>query len=86
VKKRRPFETPRSRLPAATVPVSLLVRTIALGALVAIAAAWALARHYSRELPPLLVSPDPATPTAAPAWDIEAGEVPVPEMLEPDAS
>ena len=81
--KRRPFESPRSRFPAARVPVSLFVRSIALGALVAIAAAWALARHYSQELPPMLV---PSAPTAAPSWDIEAGEIPVPDMIEPDAN
>jgi hypothetical protein len=83
VKKRRPFETPRSRVPAARLPVSTLVHSIALGALVAVAAAWALARHYSHELPPLLA---PRAPTSAPAYDMDAGEIPVPELIDPDAS
>jgi hypothetical protein len=47
-------------------------------ALVAIAgAAWALVRHYTHPLPPLRV---PVT-SSAPAYDADAGEIPVPETI-----
>jgi hypothetical protein len=82
-KRRRPFETPRSRLRLPRAPLSSLLRSILLAALVAIGAAWALVRHYSHTLPPMRV---PAVPTAAPTYDIDAGEMPVPETVEPDAS
>ncbi|HXN31634.1 MAG TPA: hypothetical protein VN894_07230 [Polyangiaceae bacterium] len=61
----------------------MLVRVVAFAAFVVFAAAWALARHYSLTPPPMRV---PVHPTAAPTYDIEAGELPVPETLEPDAS
>jgi hypothetical protein len=59
------------------------MRTIVLAALVAVAAAWALARHFSQTPEPMLV---PVRPAAAPTYDVEAGEVPVPETIEPDGS
>ncbi len=51
--------------------------------MVVAAAGWALVRHYSLIPPPMRV---PVHPAAAPTYDIEAGELPVPETLEPDAS
>jgi hypothetical protein len=48
-------------------------------ALVAIAgAAWALVRHYTHPLAPLRV---PVVPSAAPIYDADAGEIPVPETI-----
>jgi hypothetical protein len=54
-----------------------------LAALVIVAAAWAFARHSSRPWPPMIV---PVPPIAAPAYDRDAGEIPVPEVIDPDAS
>ena len=82
-KKPRPFEAPRARLGFPRVAASALVRTILLGALVVVATAWALVRHYSRTLPPMRV---PVPPRAAPTYDIEGGEMPVPETIEPDGN
>ncbi len=47
-------------------------------ALLAIAgAAWGLVRHYTHVPPPMVV---PASPTAAPTYDPEAGELPAPDL------
>jgi hypothetical protein len=81
-KKPRPFDSPDSRRRLERIPATRVARTILLAAIVAIAAAWALVRHYSQTLPPMRV---PVSPTAAPTYDIDAGEMPVPEILEPDA-
>jgi hypothetical protein len=81
VKKPRPFDAPRSRLEP--VALSALVRTILLGALVVVLAAWALVRNYSRALPPTRI---PTPPTAVPTYDMDAEEIPVPETIEPDGS
>jgi hypothetical protein len=67
----------------ARVSPASLARIILLGALVAMAAGWALVRHYSRQPPPMRV---PAQPTPALTYDMDAGEMPVPETLGPDAS
>ena len=54
----------------------------ALFGLVAIAgAAWALVQHYTHEPPPLRV---PVGPRTAPTYDADAGEIPVPEVLQGD--
>jgi hypothetical protein len=52
---------------------------VLLGLIAIAGAAWALARHYTYPLPALRV---PIAPTAAPTYDADAGEVPVPELLE----
>jgi hypothetical protein len=65
------------------VTLSALARTIVLAAFLAIAAGWAVARHYARVERPMLV---PVRPAASPAYDGEAGEIPVPEMIEPDGN
>ncbi len=86
-KKPRPRDGthPRIRAAPAHAPAHAptIVRALLLAAFVIAAAAWALARHYSFKPPPMLV---PVPPTAAPTYDIEAGELPVPETLEPDAN
>jgi hypothetical protein len=38
---------------------------------------WALVRHYTFVPKPMLV---PASPSAAPTYDADAGETPVPEI------
>jgi hypothetical protein len=82
-KKPRPFETPHSRLPLPRAFPFALVRTILLGLLVVALAAWALVRHYSRTLPPMRI---PMPPAAAPTYDPDGGELPVPELIESDGS
>jgi hypothetical protein len=81
-RKPRSFGTPRSRLRLSAVPFGSFVRLVLLAALVVVAAAWALERHYSRILPPMR---EPVAPAAAPSYDADAGEIPVPEIIEPDA-
>jgi hypothetical protein len=58
------------------------MRIFGLAALVVIAAGWALVQHDCRDMPPMR---RPVAPAAAPAYDIDAGEIPVPEIIEPDA-
>lgn len=60
---------------------SPMVRLVAFALLAAIAAAWALVRHYTTPVAPLRV-PVPGTPASAPTYDADAGEVPVPELWD----
>jgi hypothetical protein len=69
---RRPFRLPRA-------PPWLLVRTFLLGLLAIGGAAGALLRHYTHEVPPLRV---PRRAAPAPTYDADAGEIPVPDLLE----
>jgi hypothetical protein len=62
------------------------VRAIAVALLVVFAAGWAAVRHFTQKPPPMLVPVGPGGVTPEPTYDIEAGELPVPETLEPDAS
>jgi hypothetical protein len=79
-KSRRFDETrPRPRVSPSPVSASELARTILFGVLVAIAAAWGLARHCTRPIEPLRV---PAAPAAAPTYDADAGEIPVPDTID----
>ncbi len=80
VSRRRAFQGAGSSVPARGL-VSALVRAIALAGVVSVAAAWAVVRHYAERHAPMLVP----TPKSAPTYDMDAGEVPVPEWLEPDA-
>jgi hypothetical protein len=57
----------------------LLVRAFAFGVMAILGAAWALVRHYSLTPPPMIV---PVPPRAAPTYDADSGEIPVPEWLE----
>lgn len=68
---------PSFRLPRA--PPWLLVRTFLLGVVAIGGAAWALVRHYTHELPPLRV---PVSAAPAPTYDLDAGEIPVPDFVE----
>jgi hypothetical protein len=54
-----------------------ILRVVLLAVLGAIAAAWAIAYHYSVQLPPML-RPVPPAPSAT--YDPDAGEMPVPEI------
>jgi hypothetical protein len=74
---------PRPRPASLREHVPTLVRALVLAVLVIAAAAWALFHHSSFVPPPMLV---PAPPKAAPTYDIEAGELPVPETIAPDAN
>jgi hypothetical protein len=72
----RRFDPGRTRFVLPRAPSAVL--RIALLALLAIAgAAWALARHYTNALPPMRV---PVQPRAAPTYDPDAGEMPVPDF------
>jgi hypothetical protein len=62
------------------VPRVLLVRTFALGLVAIAGAAWALSRHFTSTPPPMLVHVPPRT---APTYDADAGEIPVPDWLDP---
>jgi hypothetical protein len=77
------FEVPRSRFVLPRRPPSGIVRIVALAAAGVLAAAWGLWHHYARELPPMRV-PARAVPSAAPTYDADAGEIPVPEIYEGD--
>jgi hypothetical protein len=61
-------------------PPFALARTVLLGLIAIAGAAWALVRHYAYTPPPLRV---PVAPASAPTYDADAGEIPVPELLEP---
>jgi hypothetical protein len=58
---------------------ALVLRTALFGLLAISGAAWALVRHYTHTLPPLRV---PVVPAAAPTYDPDAGEMPVPDTFE----
>ena len=58
---------------------SLVVRALLLGSIAIAGAAWAIVRHYTLAPAPMLVP----VPSAAPTYDADAGEIPVPEVLEP---
>ena len=60
-------------------PPWLLVRAFLMGLVAILGAAWALERHYTHQLPPMRV---PRTAAPAPTYDADAGEIPVPEILE----
>ena len=78
----------RPRVPAlrgaqpSRVPYGLLLRTVVIGLIAIGGAAWALVRHYTHTPPPLRVP----VPAAAPTYDPDAGEMPVPDWADDDAS
>lgn len=65
-----PFALPRR-------PTVQVVRVVLLALLAAAAATWAIAYHYTVELPPMR-KPVGAAPSAT--YDPDAGEMPVPEI------
>jgi hypothetical protein len=79
--KKRLGRSPKAGLRRRGGAPGLLLRALLFGALAIAGAAWALARHYTHPLPPMRV---PRPPAAAPTYDADAGEIPVPELLEPE--
>jgi len=75
----RSFRPGRGRFGPSRIPPLSVVRFFLLAALGIVGATWALVRHYTHPLPPMRV---PVPPAAAPTYDPDAGEIPVPE-LEP---
>jgi hypothetical protein len=65
----------RFKLPK--LPPAVVVRFFVLALVGVISAVWAIVHHYTTRLPPMLV---PAAPSAAPTYDADAGELPVPEI------
>jgi hypothetical protein len=65
----------RFKLPK--LPPAVVVRFFVLALVGVIGAVWAIVHHYTTRPPPMLV---PATPSAAPTYDVDAGELPVPEI------
>ncbi len=74
---RRRFDPHRQRFVLPRRPPVQIVRILALALLGAVGAGWAIAYHYSVQLPPML-RPVPGAPSAT--YDADAGEVPVPEI------
>jgi hypothetical protein len=74
---RRRFNPGRARFVLPHFVASPLVRVMVLAIAGVIAAAWALASHSTRHMPPLLRPVDPAP---AATYDADAGEVPVPDI------
>ncbi len=61
---------------AARMPAGPILRLLFFAILAIAGAAWALLRHRGRVEPPMIV------PAPAPTFDADAGEVPVPELVE----
>jgi hypothetical protein len=70
----------RFRLPRFPPPTLLRLAVLAVAALVF--SLWAIVQHYSKPFPPLVVPK--TTPNAAPTYDLDAGEIPVPEIVAPE--
>jgi hypothetical protein len=54
-----------------------IARTVVVALAALLFCVWALVRHYTFVPKPMLV---PAAPSAAPTYDADAGETPVPEL------
>jgi len=80
--RKPPRPVRRAALASASLSTGLLVRTLIVGVIAIGGAAWALDRHYTHALPPMRV---PASPRAAPTFDADAGEFPVPDFFTGDA-
>jgi hypothetical protein len=65
----------RSKLPK--TPPGAVVRFFFLALVGVVAAVWGIVHHYTTHPPPMRV---PVTPSAAPTYDSDAGEVPAPEL------
>jgi hypothetical protein len=74
---RRRFEAKARRFALPQRPTVQMVRIVLLAALGAIAAAWAIAYHYTAKMPSML---RPAPPPPVPTYAEDAGEIPVPEI------
>ena len=75
--ERRRFDPHRQRFVLPRWPPVQIVRVVVLALLGAIAAGWAIAYHYSVQLPPML---RPVQPSPSATYDADAGEIPVPEI------
>jgi hypothetical protein len=71
----------RARPKTSSAALATLARTAVFGLVAIAGAAGALVRHYTHEVPPLRV---PVTPRAAPTYDADAGELPVPDFFASD--
>ncbi len=65
----------RFKLPK--LPPAAVVRFFVLALVGVAAAVWGIVHHYTTQPPPMRV---PVTPSAAPTYDADAGEIPVPEI------
>jgi hypothetical protein len=75
---RRRFEPRRARFVLPPFVASPMLRLIVLAVAAILGAAWALASHASRKMPPMY---RPLDPPPAPTYDADAGEVPVPDFF-----
>jgi hypothetical protein len=66
-----------SRFKLPKLPPAVVVRFFVLALVGVIGAVWAIVHHYTTHPAPMLV---PATPSAAPTYDVDAGELPAPEI------
>jgi hypothetical protein len=73
---RRRFEPGRARFVLPPFVASPMLRLFLFALAALLAAVYGLVRHYTVPPPPLFV---PAPPKAAPTYDADAGEWPVPE-------
>jgi hypothetical protein len=73
----RRFDPGRTRFVLPRAPSLSLLRIALLALAGIVGAGWALARHYTRSLPPMRV---PVQPSTAPTYDPDAGEMPVPDL------
>ena len=70
------FAPARARFVLPPLATSPMVRLLAFALVAFVAAVYGLARHYGAPRPPMTA---PATPTTAPTYDADAGELPVPD-------
>ena len=81
-KNRRRFEPlAAQRFVLPRTPTFPMARVVVLALLSAVAAAWAIAYHYTAPRPPMLVPVKPHPPAPSATYDADAGEIPV--ELEP---
>ncbi len=78
---RRRFAPRRAGFNLPPFVASPLVRVMVLAVAAILGAAWALASHANRKMPPML---RPVDPPPAPTYDADAGEVPVPDIYLSD--
>lgn len=62
---------------ASRMNLGSILRLLFFAALAIAGTAWAIVRHRTRVEPPMIV------PAAAPTYDADAGELPVPELTAP---
>jgi hypothetical protein len=75
---RRRFAPARARFVLPPLAASPMLRLLAFALVAFGAAVYGLVRHYGTPPPPPMLAP--MTPSTAPTYDADAGEMPVPEM------